>query len=140
MVEQTDGSGSTFREKPLQPVVLLLCADLMFAVQLQSIARKAGYKPVTVRPESDFGDGDALVVDLSQRGSWEDAIRQARQRGIHVIAFGPHKDVEARRRAKSAGANRLLANSNLERDLPAILRSLRQAESAITPGEDSNTG
>jgi len=138
MVEQTGRPSGGFHEKPSQPVVLLLCADLMFAVQLQSIARKAGYRPVTVRSGSDIGQGDALVVDLSGRDDWEETIRQARSRGIQVIAFGPHMDAEARRRARSAGANRVLANSNLERDLPTILRSLRATGNGVTLDQDGD--
>ena len=112
------------------PVAMLLCADLMFAVQLQSIARAMGFKPVTLRPGASVPQESAVLVvnlaDLSGPRTWENAVREASSRGIPVIAFGPHMDTDSRRSAKEAGASRVLANSNLARDLPTILRSLRQ--------------
>jgi hypothetical protein len=109
---------------------MLLCADLMFAVQLQSIARATGFRPVTLRPGASVPqEATVLVVnlaDLSGPRRWESAVREAAGRGIPVIAFGPHIDTDSRRAAKDAGASRVLANSNLARDLPTILRGLRQ--------------
>jgi hypothetical protein len=112
------------------PVAMLLCADLMFAVQLQNIARATGFKPVTLRPGASVPQETAVLVvnlaDLSGPRTWESAVRDAAGRGILVIAFGPHMDTDSRRAAKEAGASRVLANSNLARDLPTILRGLRQ--------------
>ncbi|MGA7730186.1 MAG: hypothetical protein WCD37_02820 [Chloroflexia bacterium] len=103
---------------------LLLCTDLMFGVQLQNMARHAGLKPVTLRPASPLPDGDVLIVDLAARADWETTVREAARRGIKVVAFGPHMDAEGRRKAKAAGAARVLANSNLARDLPKILKEI----------------
>jgi hypothetical protein len=106
------------------PTVLLFCTDLMFGVQLQNMARAGGLRHVTVRPGAALPDGDALVVDLAARGDWEGAIREAAGRGMPVVAFGPHMDAASRKRAKAAGASRVLANSNLARDLPGILKAI----------------
>jgi hypothetical protein len=108
------------------PAALLFFTDLMFGVQLQNMARATGFTCVTVRPGAPLPPGDVLVVDLAARGDWEEAIRQAAARGTPVIAFGPHMDTAARKRAKEAGASRVLANSNLARDLPSILRETRK--------------
>jgi hypothetical protein len=114
------------------PVALLLCADLMFAVQLQNIARAEGFRPVTLRPGAPLPAGVVAAVlvvnlaDLSGPRTWETPVREAASEGITVIGFGPHMDTDARRAAKEAGASRVLANSNLSRDLPVILRGLRQ--------------
>jgi hypothetical protein len=97
----------------------------MFGIQLNKIAQKAGFKYSVARPGTTPLEGDVLIVDLGARGDWEGIIRQAHERGIPVIAFGPHMDAEARRKAKQAGAWRVLANSNLARDLPVILRELK---------------
>src|SRR4051794_7167032 len=97
----------------------------MFGVQLNKITQKAGYKFSLVRPGTTRVEGDVMIVDLGARGDWEAVIRQAHEREIPVIAFGPHIDADARRKAKQAGAWRVLANSNLARDLPLILRELR---------------
>jgi len=114
----------------LQPVVLLFCTDLMFGVQLQNMVRKAGLRAVNVKPGAPLPPGDLLVVDLAARADWDEPIKAAVQRGTRVVAFGPHMDAAARRRAKDAGAWRVLANSNLQRDLPAILLALRQDDIA----------
>ncbi|HET6260956.1 MAG TPA: hypothetical protein VFG99_01805 [Chloroflexia bacterium] len=108
------------------PVALLFCADLMFAVQLQNMARKSGYRVANARPGAPLPAADVLVVDLGSRGDWEAAVREVAGRGMPVIAFGPHMDAEGRKRAKAAGATRVLANSNLTRDLPTILADLRE--------------
>ena len=105
-------------------VALLFCTDLMFGSELQAISRKAGFRPVTLRPGSDLPSGDILVVDLAARGDWESSIREAVAHNIPVVAFGPHVDTEARRKAKEAGARRVLSNGNLSRDLPMILKEL----------------
>lgn len=110
-----------------QAIALLLCTDLMFGVQLQNMAKQAGLKPVTIRPGSPLPDGDILVVDLSTRGDWETTVRDASTRGMKIVAFGPHMDAESRSKAKSAGAGRVLANSNLTRDLPLILKEINHA-------------
>ena len=110
-----------------RPVALLFSTDLMFGVPLQNMARAAGFNPVTVRPGAPLPPGDLLVVDLAARGDWEAAIREAAARGTRVVAFGPHMDADSRRRAKAAGAERVLANSNLARDLPDIMKKMRNA-------------
>ena len=107
------------------PTVLLFCTDLMFAVRLQNMARAGGFRHIAVRPGAPLPPGELLVVDLASRGDWEQAIREAAGRGTTVIAFGPHMDADARKRAKAAGAARVLANSNLARDLPGILQDMR---------------
>jgi hypothetical protein len=121
-------SGSGEEEATLSgdpPTALLFCTDLMFAVRLQNMARAGGFRHVTARPGAPLPPGELLVVDLASRGDWEQAIREAAGRGTMVIAFGPHMDADARKRAKAAGAARVLANSNLARDLPGILHDIR---------------
>ncbi len=103
----------------------------MFNVQLQNIARAEGYRPVNLRPGAPLpSEAAVLVVNLADLGrprAWESTVREAAAQGIPVIGFGPHVDAEMRRTAKESGASRVLANSNLTRDLPTILRSLRQS-------------
>jgi hypothetical protein len=125
-VNGTTGEGET-------AVALIFCSDLMFAVRLQNMAKKSGYKPFTVRSGMTLAGADVLLVDIADRGDWEEACRRASAAGMTVIAFGPHMDSEGRARAKAAGAKRVLANSNLERDLPGILRELRNS---FVGGED----
>ena len=105
-------------------VVLLFCTDLMFGVELQSMSRKAGLRPVTLRPGIALPEGNILIVDLRARGDWETMIRAAVARNLPVVAFGPHVDAEGRQKAKAAGASRVLSNGNLARDLPIILKEI----------------
>jgi hypothetical protein len=111
----------------------------MFLVELQSMARAAGYRPVSVRPGASQIAGQLLVVDMAFKGDWEGEIRAAVRAGVPAVAFGPHVETEARRRAKEAGAARVLANSNLRRALPGILVEAR-AKTGLTAaaGEDEN--
>lgn len=105
-------------------VALLLYSDLMFGTELQAISRKAGFRPVALRLGSELPAGDILVVDLTARGDWASSIRAAFARNTPVVAFGPHIDADARRKAKEAGAGRVLSNGNLARVLPNILKEL----------------
>jgi hypothetical protein len=126
------------QESSNQPVALLYCTDLMFAVQLQNMARKTGYSFTNARPGAPPSEADVMVVDIAARGDWEAAIRELSARGVPVIAFGPHMDAEGRKRARAAGATRVLANSNLARDLPRILMDLR--ERGLTPANEEDNG
>src|SRR5436190_19228931 len=96
----TPGAANTSDDS--SPLALLFYTDLMFGVQLNKIAQKAGFKYSVARPGTTPLEGDVLIVDLGARGDWEGIIRQAHERGIPVIAFGPHVDAESRRKAKQA--------------------------------------
>jgi CheY-like chemotaxis protein len=68
-----------------------------------------------------------IVVGLTAtRQPWSELIRASRAdpatRAVPVVAFGPHKDLELRRRAIEAGADRVLANSAFMLALPQLLR------------------
>jgi len=97
----------------------------MFGVRLQNMARKAGLRSAYLRRDTATEGARLLVVDLSAGGDWVHAIEAARSHNVDVVAFGPHMDAESRRKAKEAGASRVIANSNLERDLPIIFGKLR---------------
>jgi hypothetical protein len=112
---------------PDNPLAVIFCSDLMFAIRLRNMARKTGYRVASALPGTDIRSAAVLLVDIADRGDWETIIRQAGDAGIATIAFGPHMDTVARRRAKGAGAARVLANSNLERDLPGILVGVRDS-------------
>jgi hypothetical protein len=116
---------NTGGEQEAAPTVLFVCTDLMFGVQLQNMARHTGVRHVTARPGSPLPDADLVVVDLGARLDVGAAIREAVDRGMRVVAFGPHMNIQGRKTAKEAGAERVLANSNLARDLPLILQSLK---------------
>lgn len=139
MINETRHNGKAGTGAEATPTALLFCTDLMFLVRLQGMARAAGYRYVAVRPGASLPTADVLVVDLGVHGAWEGAVREAAARGMPVVAFGPHTDAESRKRAKAAGAMRVLANSNLVRDLPLILKNLREGAGAAAAAV-SDTG
>ena len=94
------------------PRILLLTANLMTRVQLESRWRRAGAE---VRGEEDGAtDFDLVGVDLVG----PDAPRQVEQRrarhpGARLIAFGPHVDGEAFKAARAAGADECVARGSV---------------------------
>ena len=89
----------------------------------------AGKRPegeaVAKRAEAPSNQLPALVlIDLGARGlDLAEAVRSAREAGARaVVAYGPNRDVAARRRALDAGCDRWLANSKLFEALPDLLR------------------
>jgi hypothetical protein len=95
----------------------------MFGVQLRKMAQGSGLAARGARhgADNDLSGVAVVVVNLGDRVDWLPLIEQASRAGVSVVAFGPHIDAEARKRAKAAGASRVLANSNLTRDLPGML-------------------
>lgn len=60
-------------------------------------------------------------MDLEAAADVEGMIRVLKQRGLHVVAFGPHLDTDRRKAARAAGAERVLARSKFVMDLPRLM-------------------
>lgn len=108
------------------PLVVALGADLIFASRLASIVSREGCSFASVRAAGELGRQSApalVLIDLGARGlDLAEAVRSAKSAGARaVVAYGPHKDVAARRRALDAGCDRWLANSKLFEALPGLL-------------------
>ena len=77
-----------------------------------------------------------LVGMTATRRPWPEIVRQLRAdettRGLYVLAFGPHKNLELRSRALDAGVDRVVANSAFTRLLPTLLAT----PTAAVPDED----
>lgn len=72
--------------------------------------------------EAALGDGERVIVDLTARAyDGLAAIALASARGAHILAVGQHDDHESRRRARAAGAERVLAYRKLADDGPATI-------------------
>lgn len=95
--------------------VHLLTRDLVFRGKLGGVVSGAGAEVTR-----DATACDLAVVDLEARG-WEDAIRDARGRGVRVLAFGSHVNVGLLRRARELGAE-AVPNSRVEGRLAELLR------------------
>jgi DNA-binding response OmpR family regulator len=116
--------------------VLALERDLFFAVKIRDTLRHLALETIVVRDLAAFSRALAgqnapaappalAIVDISTPGvAWDEAIRQARQHGLPVLAFGPHVDVEARARALAAGAQRVVSNARLSSSLASLVQAL----------------
>ena len=103
------------------PPVVILADDLIWADRLAGAARAAGADPVLVRSIGGFEDalaGTSLaIIDLTARAyDGVEAIARARGSGVRCLAVGQHDDLELRKRALAAGADRVYAYRLLFQD------------------------
>ena len=115
-----------------KPRVVVLADDLIWATRLVDHVRIAGGDPVPARAldvlEREVAGADAVVVDLTARAyDGVAAIEAAARAGRRVLAVGQHDDIDLRRRALAAGAQRVYAYRKLFEDGPATLRSWLEA-------------
>lgn len=102
----------------------VLTANLFVRVPVELAVRGCGAEPVFLAAleRADQEGCRAVVLDLQAVGpDPQDAIAALTQAGILVLAFGPHVEAEALRRARQAGAVALPRSTFLER-LPQLLR------------------
>jgi len=117
--------------------VLVLAQDLIWADRLARAVRDAGATATVIRDETALGAAleaaedppsgtpappPALLVDLTARAYDPfNAIGQAHVAGARILAVGQHDDVEQRKRALAAGADRVLAYRKLFEDGPRTI-------------------
>jgi DNA-binding response OmpR family regulator len=117
--------------------VLVLAQDLIWADRLARAAGEAGATATVIRDEAGLSAAleaaagpssetpaplPALVVDLTAR-AYDPfaAIERAHGAGARILAVGQHDDVEQRKRALAAGADRVLAYRKLFEDGPRTI-------------------
>ena len=100
--------------------MVALVPDLFFATRVRAVSERSGVEASIVgtvdelRKVYEEKSPDLVLVDLAARGvDVGAAIREARERGAKVIAFGPHKDLAARATALEAGADEWVTNQRL---------------------------
>lgn len=114
------------------PRVLVLEDELLVATRVREGLARLGYEVALARDEASFRarlaecPPDAVVVHTNVRSAdWEALIREVRTgtatRAVPVLAFGPHVDLERRRRALEAGATQVVANSKFLADMGTLL-------------------
>jgi DNA-binding response OmpR family regulator len=106
--------------------VAVLAQDLIWQDRLAKAVEAAGATPERAKtgPELDraLECADHAIVDLTARNyDPMTAIRRATDHGARVLAVGPHDDVDVRKRALAAGADRVLAYRKLFEDGPGSL-------------------
>jgi CheY-like chemotaxis protein len=109
--------------------ILAVGDDLLVSSRIVEAAKRIGARVETTSSGDEtiarMADDDpyVIVVDLGMAGLDLDAIAAAaRGRGIPVVAFYPHVDVELRRSARRAGIEHVYARSRFLRETSVILR------------------
>ena len=106
--------------------IAILAQDLIWADRLARAVVAAGGEPASARTTGEFDaalvGAPFAIVDLTALG-YDPlvAIERARAAGASVLAVGQHDDVELRKRALAAGADRVLAYRKLFEDGPATI-------------------
>ncbi|MEX2247591.1 MAG: DNA-binding response regulator [Dehalococcoidia bacterium] len=114
----------------MEPIVAVVVSDLMFQPRitegLRAIGADARIADTAGSAEAALGEGlAAMVIDLHAEGIDAPAlIARAKAAGARVLAFGRHTDAAALRAARQAGAEAVVARSQLVEELPALLRAL----------------
>ena len=108
------------------PSVVVLADDLIWQSRLVDHVRAAGAVPVRERGldglERGLATAGLAIVDLTARAyDGVAAVERATAAGARVLAVGQHDDHALRRRAREAGAERVLAYRRLFEDGPATL-------------------
>ena len=114
------------------PTLLAVTGDLAFRSRIQLALASAGLAVRFTTGEKLAGElaGGApplLLFDYSllDAAGWEAVESMKRGSGtrrIAAVAYGPHMDLAGRDRAKAAGADEVVSNSQIASDLVAIVR------------------
>ena len=119
------------------PPVVIAVSDLLFQTRIEGAARHAGFETRTVTGDTAMTeplDGAIVVVDLHETSfEAERLIKAANEARGRVLAFGRHTEPATLRRAREAGADRVVARSQLVEELPELLRSLAEEERQPQP-------
>ncbi|MGH7565159.1 MAG: hypothetical protein ACREK5_12165 [Gemmatimonadota bacterium] len=114
--------------------VVILTGDLFFSAKIEAVAEVVGIPVVFVtsredleRALDDTGGAGArrVLIDLNHREAEPTEtiqVLKSRPDPPLVVAFGPHREGEAFRAARQAGADRILARSAFVERLPDLLR------------------
>jgi DNA-binding response OmpR family regulator len=106
--------------------VVVLADDLIWSTRLRDALRSAGGEVRAARTAAALDallpEVDRVVVDLTALAyDGVAAIAAASAAGRRVLAVGQHDDLELRRRALGAGAERVYPYRKLFEDGPAVL-------------------
>ncbi len=101
--------------------LLAVVSDLMFTVQIQETAKRAGFDVVFVKSQPDAlrlvkEKPDLMIIDLNDAGS--EPLRLIAElkgseetRGIPLMGYVPHVQVALRQAAQDAGCDVVVARS-----------------------------
>lgn len=114
---------------------LLIIADLYFAAKLNEAAKHLGYAPLgagnlqIARKRVREARPTAIIVSMNKEGfDWETFVVELKDDvetvDIPILVFGSHVDTEGFRRAETAGADIVVANSQISANFPYLLTDL----------------
>jgi hypothetical protein len=123
--------------QPPAPTIIVLNRDLFFGVRIGNLLKSAGYAPLFAKSTDEFVEllqsaevPPALaIIDLGAAPDWNAIHFEAQN--TPILAFGPHKDVEALRAAKSAGVARVVSNSEFHKNALRLIE--RYARRTVWP-------
>ena len=114
--------------------VIVAIDDLFFMVKVKDAAVAAGLAVEFAKSKQDAllrseGDACLVVIDLNA-GKFDgiDLVCQLKARGVQVLAFLSHVNVDLRAKAEEAGADWVLARSALAVNINAIFREFAAGE------------
>ncbi|MGH2961908.1 MAG: hypothetical protein ACRDL3_06920 [Solirubrobacterales bacterium] len=95
----------------------------MFASKVEATLRTAGHDVELVSSvEAVDGDGEGPDLVIADLGEIE--ASELTGRGLPVLGFYSHVEVETRRRAEAAGIDLIVPRSRMAREMPALVDSL----------------
>ena|ERR1035437_4291711 len=109
-------------------VVIAVVTDLIFSTKITGTAKALGKSVSVARnlgrlSELLAAEGAArVIVDLNATGvDVMEAVRVAKGKGAHVVAYLSHVQVELAAEARAAGADEVMARSGFVERLPELL-------------------
>jgi CheY-like chemotaxis protein len=122
--------------------IVAIVRDLFFAARIRDTLRPRGYVVAVVKREEELaaafaGDPVALVIiDLAFTAIAPPAViarlkSDAATGAVPLLAFGSHLDRAGREAAKAAGADRVVPNSKLVADLPALVERYARGQMIV---------
>ena len=124
--------------------VIALISDIFFGITVRSVGRKLDFEMILIRDPVELDqtlavyEPDLLIVDMTVPGEDEDAwerIEEIVDSGVRVLAFGPHREVDLFKMAKSSGVTRVVANSQFHREMGELIERY-----ALPPPEEDEEG
>ncbi len=112
--------GAAKAAKVTRPVVGVLSANLLDVDRIEQAAGTHGYRVDRIGSQEGVRDQAVVFVDLEHPAA-ERVVRSAAERGVRVVAFGPHVDDIAMVRARSLGAAEAVPRSRFFRDPGSFL-------------------
>ena len=122
--------------------VAILADDLMWSTRLADLVTAAGWRPVVVRSLPDLATTLAtvgpVIVDLTARAyDGIAAVEVAAHSDHRVLCVGQHDDLDLRKRALEAGAERVYAYRLLSERGAVLHGWLNQAAESAGAAESS---